>query len=301
MALDEIIISRLSFIKYLFTTGIRQSYTAPPLSSISLLSFHDSVELFLQLASEHLDSGSKQPNFMDYWDILSKKLGTEISQRESMRRLNKARVSIKHHGTLPSQIDIEAFRESTINFFEYNCPIIFGLPLEKISLIGLVKPPNVRDKLKVAEEKIAKDETLTALDDVAIAFNELLLNYDKTHRGKHGESLFNIRGFNVPSMSFRSGDFSDQERALNEKIENIRDYVDDTFDAMRRVFKIIVLGLDYVKYVKFLQMTPQVHRSVTGKYFINRLHSENNPPSVEMVQFCIDYTIEAAIQIDHVR
>ncbi|HBX87013.1 MAG TPA: hypothetical protein DEG09_00170 [Marinilabiliaceae bacterium] len=93
---------RLAFIKYLYTVAVEQSKQPEPLSSSSILSFHNSIELFLQLASEYLDVGSKSPGFMDYWELLEPKL-TEggLTQKESMRRLNKARVALKHHGTLP--------------------------------------------------------------------------------------------------------------------------------------------------------------------------------------------------------
>lgn len=48
-------LQRLSFIKYLFSIGITQSYQPEPLCGVAILSFHDSIELFLCLASEKLD------------------------------------------------------------------------------------------------------------------------------------------------------------------------------------------------------------------------------------------------------
>lgn len=301
MPLDETTIARLAFIKYLFSTGVKQSYAPPPLSGISLLSLHDSVELFLQLASEYANIGSHQPNFMDYWDLLSTKIGKELGQRESMRRLNKARVAIKHNGTLPSQFDIEAFRASTVNFFKDNCQIIFGLPLEKISLIELVRPESARARLKIAQGRVDNGDTLTALDEVAIAFSEVMLGYEESHRGVHGESLFQLGSGHTPRITVRTGSFDDRQGALDRQL---KEYVEDTngsINALRGAIKILALGLDYAKYAKFLQMTPHVSRGMTGKYFIDRKHGKDNPPPNDMVQHCIDYVIESAIQIDHVR
>jgi len=51
------IIKRLAFIKYLYKLAVDQSRRPEPLCSASILTFHDAVELFLQLASEHLDVG----------------------------------------------------------------------------------------------------------------------------------------------------------------------------------------------------------------------------------------------------
>jgi len=124
MALDHTVVKRLAFTKYLYQTAVAQSRAPSPLSCASLLTMHDAVELFLQLASEHLNAGSGHPGFMDYWDILNKKLDpNELEQKESMRRLNKARVALKHHGTFPSDLDIEAFRASVTAFFKGFIPL----------------------------------------------------------------------------------------------------------------------------------------------------------------------------------
>jgi len=103
---------------------------------------HDAVELFLQLASEYLNAGTAHLVFMDYWDILNKKLAAdELEQKESMRRLNKARVALKHHGTFPSDLDIESFRASTTSFFQDNTRLVFSVTLEEVSLIELQHSP----------------------------------------------------------------------------------------------------------------------------------------------------------------
>jgi len=81
-------------------------------------------ELFLQLAAEHLGARTPPDKFMDYWKLVEPKIPKGgPTQKLSMARLNKARVSLKHHGTLPSKLDIEAFRASTTSFFEERTPI----------------------------------------------------------------------------------------------------------------------------------------------------------------------------------
>src|SRR5687767_13615592 len=100
------IMRRLAFAKYVYSLGILESRKRAPLSAAALFMFHDAVELFLEAGSEYLDTGKPQPNFLDYWDLLSKRSSEPISHKESMRRLNKARVSLKHHGTMPSGEDV---------------------------------------------------------------------------------------------------------------------------------------------------------------------------------------------------
>jgi hypothetical protein len=63
---------RLALSRYLYTIGVNQSFQPEPLAGVSILAFHDSVEIFLQVASEHLDvsgpKGKEQRSFMGYWD-----------------------------------------------------------------------------------------------------------------------------------------------------------------------------------------------------------------------------------------
>jgi len=120
-----IIIKRLAFIKYLLNQANNASHFPEPLSSSSILSFHDAVELFLHLCAEQYNLNTKNISFIEYWEKLKPPLSTankpELTQKESMRRLNDARVSLKHHGTLPSKLDIDNFRVICNTFFEENC------------------------------------------------------------------------------------------------------------------------------------------------------------------------------------
>ncbi|GAH70959.1 unnamed protein product [marine sediment metagenome] len=74
MSISQTILKRLSFIKYLYQLGINQSRQKTPQNSISILMFHDSVELFLQLSTEYL-SASPRANigFMEYWGVINQK------------------------------------------------------------------------------------------------------------------------------------------------------------------------------------------------------------------------------------
>ena len=57
---------RLALIRYLYTVGVRQSEQPEPAGAMSILIFHDSIELLLQLASEHLDVSTKNASFLNY-------------------------------------------------------------------------------------------------------------------------------------------------------------------------------------------------------------------------------------------
>ena len=75
-----------------------------PFSSKAVLDLHDAVELFLQLVAEHLGATlSKKGDFLEYWPAINEKLGTDLPMQPAMKRLNQARVGLKHSGIRPSR------------------------------------------------------------------------------------------------------------------------------------------------------------------------------------------------------
>ncbi len=129
---NSIIIRRLAVIKYLFNLGVQQSFQVDTVAGFSILAFHDSLEMFLQLVAEN--KGDKaSDNFMSFWDKYP-----ELTLKESIRNLKDRRVNIKHKGLFPSKNDIELSRISVTNFFEQNTPIQFGFNFEDVSLSSLI-------------------------------------------------------------------------------------------------------------------------------------------------------------------
>lgn len=192
---------RLAFIKYLVTIGNQQVKQPEPLASAALLTFHDAVELFLQLTSEHVNAGSSQPNFMDYWGLINPKLvPDELPQRESMRRMNKARVALKHHGTLPSRFDLEDFNASVNRFFEQSTPLVFGVSLDSVSLVDFVACDEAKASLQQATAALEAGDLRKGIEACAEAFDDLISDYEKRKQGRFGQSPF----FFGESLSFLS-------------------------------------------------------------------------------------------------
>jgi len=297
MALHHIVVQRLAFIKYLYQTAITQSQSPSPLNCASILTMHDAIELFLQLASEHLNVGSERPAFIEYWDILNKKIAPlELAQKESMRRLNKARVAIKHHGTFPSELDIESFRASTTNFFEDNTSLVFKVNLHEISLVEFVNPEISRQKLKDAEIAISQGDTLKALDDIAIAFDKMISDYENRKRTPFSDSPFYFGRDLTFQTSFcmgLNGGLDSYERSMAEFVDRVK----ESIEAMQNAIKILALGMDYRKYSKFKGLTPQLVRLMNGQYYSTRRFDEKQKPSVEDTRFCIHFVIESALAL----
>jgi len=298
MSLDQSLVKRLAFIKYLYQTAVSQSHAPPPRSCASLLTMHDAVELFLQLASEYLNAGTAHLVFMDYWDILNKKLAPdELEQKESMRRLNKARVALKHHGTFPSDLDIESFRASTTSFFQDNTRLVFSVTLEEVSLIEFVNPESAREKLKEALDQIQCGDTLAALDNTALAFTEMIADYEDRKRYNVYTSPFyfgkSMTLLSSVHMGFSGGSLSSPERKLREFIDNVK----ESIEAMQDAIKMLALGIDYRKYSRFKMLTPHLTRVMSGEWVIGQRFKEDEKPSQEDARFCVDFVIESALAL----
>ena len=194
------VMKRLAFIKHLYNLGVEQSRKVEPLCYVSILIFHDAVELFLQLVAEYLDVKEriKEIRFMKYWDsinpFLKEKGKSELTQKMAMERLNKARVDFKHYGTPPSKSAIEDFRVNVTRFFEENTDIVFNIKFAEISLIELVTYKNVYDNLKVACQLLEENKIEDSLDKIALAFAQLIDDFEDRKRDEYGRSPFFFGG-----------------------------------------------------------------------------------------------------------
>ncbi|HEV8515003.1 MAG TPA: hypothetical protein VGQ59_17100 [Cyclobacteriaceae bacterium] len=139
----EILTRRLVHIKHLYKIGIGQSYQNESVAIFSLLAFHDSIEMFLKLLSEHKDVDSSKFNFLEYWDKIP-----SLTLKESMRNLNARRVNLKHKGLLPAKSEIEISRVNTTDFFEQNTITHFGIEFNNIAMVELVTYETLKDFLK---------------------------------------------------------------------------------------------------------------------------------------------------------
>jgi hypothetical protein len=290
MELDESVIRRLAFIKYLYRVAYEQSQRPEPICGASVLTFHDAMELFLQLASECFDAGKERPSIIEYWDLLSPKLPEGgLTQKEPVRRLNRARVALKHHGNLPSKSDIEAFRATATNFFEENTRIIWDIEFNDVSLVELVKCEAANSNLREAEKLLQQEKIEESLGRAAIAFRLIMDEYESTKKGEFGFSPF----FFGEDFTFTNSFFMGLH---NDRLSKFVDQVIGTIEELRDALKILSLGIDYRRYVKFRLLTPELQRGADGNYEIREIRSSaKRVPSGEDARFCIDYVIESAI------
>ena len=280
---NEMLIKRLALIKYLYSIGLEQSHQVETLASFSILSFQDSIEMFLKLIAEHKNIKSEKFNFLDYWIHIP-----ELTLLESMRNLNARRVNIKHKGLLPSKSDIEISRVNTTDFFEQNVFTQCGVDFKEISLLSLISYENVRLLLVEAQNAQNEDKSESCVEKAAIAFDELLYTYEESKIDIFSYSHFY---FGSEDRLNSSSSMGIKEKKMSEFIDNVK----SSINVIQKAIKIISFGIDYKRYVKFKILTPLVTRMVNGEYFAE-IYGEKKWTK-ENCQFCIDFVLECALKL----
>jgi len=297
---NEILIKRLAHIKQLYLIGVEQSHQPESIAVFSLLAFHDSIEMFLKLLSEHKGLNSSKYNFMDYWTNVP-----ELTLKESMRGLNARRVNLKHKGLIPAKSEIEISRVNTIDFFEQNTENQFGIKFEDISLIELVSNERVKEYLKKGEEFKDSDESVWSVVNCAYAFNELLHSYleNKVHRVGDPVSFWSGADIDSPELiykkeqhlaTFYSG-YSDTSKKLYDDFKELEKYhttLNNGLSDLNEFAKITALGINYKEFTKFKILTPEIMR--TNENELLSLGMDGRYISKNNYDFCLNFVINSA-------
>jgi hypothetical protein len=244
------------------------------------------VELFLQLACEHSGIIAGDIGFMEYWEVFKDEFQVELPQAESMRRLNKSRVDLKHHGILPSRLDIEGFRASASNFLKESTPLIFSVEFDSLSLVDLVGSEEVRATLREAKKKFDAGQTEDASEKIALALVQAINDYENKKKSEFGSSPF----FFGEDMTFESSfarDIADLYR-FAEKVSR-------SLQAIQSAMKMLSLGIDYRRYSRFRLLTPAVRQASDGTYHF--YSTRTSKMTHEEFDFCFDFVVSSVLRL----
>ena len=292
--LDEQMLRRLAFVRYIHGLAVDQSRQPEPQRAAALLTFHDAVEFWLRLASEKLGAPLDTP-FMGHWKSFASLVPPILLAQEGpMSRLNNARADLKHRLTLPSTLDLESYRATTTAFFEEYTPHVFGVDFGSISLVDMVQCETARTLLREAQEALGHDEREKALEKTALAFSDLLRDYE-VRAGDGFDSPFRFADRVGPAWVF-SPRFQDHN--MREFVSLAYRFFRDISRALPRLseaLRILALGIDYRRYVRFQRLTPHVGLTLGG----NVLHpwQWEELPSLRECNACIDFVVDCAIHL----
>ena len=284
---------RLSLVRHLYGLGVTQSHGAAPTAALSILPFHDAAESFLQLACERYEAGENKADFMQYWSLLGAK-GIQVSQRETMRRLNAARRVLKHQGVLPAEVEIEGFRAAVTNFFYDATPMLFGIDFNRVSLVHLVADEAVRQNIEMAYAALETNEYQGALGCAAVSFILLLRARDRNQ----ALSLPPYTPATLPALvarsSFGAFDLNDLERILGRSIRRFAERSDDAIETLSESLELVSLGLPLKDYIFFKAYVPIVHQRIDGSMEVEWMKGFSQDPDV--VRRCISFVVDAAVR-----
>lgn len=289
---------RLSLVRHLYDLGLAQSRGAEPTAGLSILTFHDAAESFLQLACERYNAGENRADFMRYWDLLAEKAVT-VPQRETMRRLNAARRGLKHQGILPAHVELEGFRAAVTNFLYDSTPVLFGIDFHKVTLVHLIADTEAREKLEEAFRALAAHDHRTALGSAGIAF---ILVQRALHRNRAVAFPPNM----PTSLQARASgggfvDFAvhDLERtlgtAVGRSVLTIAERNNRAVEVLSEAIELISCGVELKDYIMFTSYTPAVHEmAVSGSMTIDWFLEPTQDPDI--VEQCLNFVVNAAVR-----
>ena len=285
--MDDLTVRRLAVIKQLYLQGVQQSYEYEPLNGFSILSFHDSVEMFMNLCAETKNiSVPRNTTFVGYYDLLD-----DLECKAAMDNLNKKRVSLKHSGAIPSVLDIEVARVNVTDFFNRNTPPFFNVDFEDISLVSLVKDESVRHYIELAHEFINDGKFSDAIMNLHFAFNELICSHTTD-----ADDFYYPRFSSIESFTFCNS------RYINLGVgRSFDDFVDKTiksFENLDDAISIIGLGIDYRRYYKFNLLKPvySAYYKDDRREYCGRM-PENVVCDSKNAKFCFNFVIDSALQL----
>jgi hypothetical protein len=277
------VMRRLTIARYLFQTGVEQSHGGEMFAALAILPLHDAIELFLEAALEHhnitLDG---KRDFLAYWNALEK--AVPLTRRKEMERFNRARVSLKHHATLPSHEDVEDFRAMVRGFLNENSPTVFAMDFNDISLAELVKTEKVRKPLELAEQALRNGDHKTALEEAMRAFRLTLSG--------HRYGLYN-QGANA-SSAFRFPFFNRSDSSTGRELAN--GFI-NMADSLGEAITVVAYNLDFDGYRYLRTYGPIVHEFVDGGMHME-WRSEQPTTDREIVSRCVRFVINAALHLE---
>jgi len=265
---------------------------------------HDAVESFLVLACEHFNVEPHQ-QFEKQWGVLAPKLpGDGLAVQQGMRRLNKIRVALKHHGAHPSIGSIEQAIADTSTFMAANTRLVFGMDYEAVSMVDVISEPMARRLAEIGQEAAMLGDYILAMMRIREAFDHLFTDHDVIKWDRFGSGT--VFSFGPPLGSHRlnedkiakilsvGGDnmrYSHDYRRLGEHISRLMTIADKTQAGMR----ITALGIDYPSYLRFINLTPAYDDMANGTR--SWRSQVGYAPDAETWSFALQFVVTASLRI----
>jgi hypothetical protein len=296
---------RLAFVRMFFQQGIGQSRQSEPLNLTALLSMHDTAELFLQVAADHL--GAKLTpfvHFMEYFKLLAPPKhpgGVKLHGQREMDNLNSLRNGFKHRGQLPSTTALDQACTDVRTFLASNTALVFGIVFADIDMAEVIPQAGIRDKVRAATAAASGGDIPEGMGLLAEAHDDLFgfTPGPPSDRpiGRFGNTIRTMAEYDI-AAALRPAPDDHSRRPASADHRTLASVIANTVSAtreMQRAMRIMALGIDYREFERFKQLTPAI------VYFISagseRRSLPNYAPTIADFEFCRQFIITAALRI----
>jgi hypothetical protein len=299
---NYIVIKRLCIIKKLFQLGVQQADLPEILSFSSVLTFHDSIDMFMQLAVEKNNiTDSIGLPLMQYFKVMP-----QLVLEASVQKINERRKNLKHRGQIPAKIEVEESRAVAGLFFEENTPIIFGINFQEVSLSNLISDQSVRKYIVEAESSLNQSDFKNSILSAAKAYFKLEEQQNRLlsvkEASKFREAYLQMI---IPEItkdgSFIKDPFNGGARhRITESQHALHYFYSQNFGYIYKVLSNISLGVDYRSIVRFKQIVPEVLAELIegdSAELITAPIPNEDGLSQEKVVFVIQFIIDFALGI----
>ena len=283
--LNKDVLDKLVFAKYLFNKSEGYMSSNMPFgASTSILHLHDAVEIVLRCVGEiYSVQLNSFVSFNELINLIVKTTNKDIPQRITLNRLNTLRTSLKHQVIHPKDDEVHGILIGIREFMSFAFSELLNTDITKISLATLINHIRTEIYINKAEYYLENKDYGNAVTNYAIAF-------------KRYSSYFfrNIKHYDRHQVSLRDTHFSSDSRhdgGIREWSKN----VGEAFENLNTIINIIGSGINYVEFMKFMELTPYVAFSPIGKpHIAGRYHGEI---AIEDAIFCRDFVFDSILRL----
>lgn len=218
----------------------------------------DSVELFLQAVSEHVDAGVLSTTHFDkYFQLIDTKIAPkELPFRSRLFALNKLRVNSKHYGLAPAKSETEGLVVTVREFFDEVSDTILNNKFASISLVQLLRDGEVKNLLLEAEECFKSNN-----------YEDCLINCRKAVYSRF-ESSYDIspykdeqnpQGIGLLLLMRKAPVYARNREYIEKNVKDPTDFI--VMDHNEIEIELMKYGIDSVAFWNIWRLTPEVWRA----------------------------------------
>lgn len=276
----------LSMIRLQVLTARQQSAAPAPLSSLALNTMQDAAESMLLLVSNKLGlSIGRQVEF----DSI---LGTVVAAVDDddvrgyvagLRTMNRARVNFKHGGNRADDSTVRQHMDTVDAAMSQIARSVFGVELDRVSVLTLVSNAVVRRRLQVAQYLREQGQHGDALTDLAQAFHLLLREFE-SRKSRWSGSIYSTKPAHAPHIMRL--DHQDPLR-----------HVYEWFDAIDEQLRVISIGVDPQGYAFFRAHTPNLLHMMNGDW-LGGFYTGTEAITDADWGRCVRFVVETSLRLD---